>query len=178
MPISEKWIPQLQEMIEQGLSNSEIARELGMNAHAVSDRIRLSKLRTQRRGGPSGSWNGAWKGGRRTSKDGYILTRFEHPRSTQSGYFLEHVLVMEAHLGRLLQEGEVVHHRNGNRKDNNINNLELYSSNANHLKAELTGRSQKEPRLTENTHHCSGYENHPLIMQQPGSVRELASLRF
>lgn len=40
----------------------------------------------------------------------------------------EHRLVMERHLGRSLQSYETVHHRDGDRLNNDIVNLELWSS--------------------------------------------------
>ena len=77
----------------------------------------------------SGELNGRWKGGKTINKKGYVLVKNKaHPRSkSNGGYVFEHILVMEEKLGRYLIDGENVHHLNGIKNDNRIENLELWT---------------------------------------------------
>jgi hypothetical protein len=56
----------------------------------------------------------------------YAIVR-DHPHSTKNGYVLEHRIVVENEIGRILNSNEVVHHRDGNKKNNKISNLEELS---------------------------------------------------
>lgn len=49
----------------------------------------------------------------------------EHPFATKNGYVLEHRIVMENHLDRLLNPNELVHHKDERTKHNDILNLEI-----------------------------------------------------
>lgn len=72
-----------------------------------------------------------WKGGRTTDRHGYVLINVSpsHPRVRKGhNYVSEHTWVMEQALGRYLLPGEEVHHINGIRDDNRIENLELWST--------------------------------------------------
>jgi phage FluMu protein Com len=51
-----------------------------------------------------------------------------HPRATSNGYVLLHRVVVENSLGRLLNANEVVHHKNGDKKDNSLENLEVLTA--------------------------------------------------
>ena len=67
--------------------------------------------------------------GRSVNKGGYIIISAKgHPNARSDGTIQEHRLVVSEHLGRPLTEGENVHHRNGIRHDNRIENLELWST--------------------------------------------------
>lgn len=57
---------------------------------------------------------------------GYVYVLCEnHPNHTQGNYVKRSRLVMEEHLGRFLLSNEYVHHKNGIRHDDKIENLEL-----------------------------------------------------
>src|SRR5258706_3928671 len=63
------------------------------------------------------------------NKRGYrVLCIKNHPNAMDSnGWIFEHTLIMTKHLGRPLLKGESIHHKNGIRSDNRIQNLELWS---------------------------------------------------
>ena len=66
--------------------------------------------------------------GRKWKQNGYVMLHLpEHPNSQKSGTIREHVLIMSEYLGRPLRKDETVHHINGIKNDNRIENLELWS---------------------------------------------------
>lgn len=66
------------------------------------------------------------KGGQMQHKGYVLIWSPEHPNNLK-GYVPQHRLVMEKYLGRLLNTTELIHHINGNKSDNNLENLELIS---------------------------------------------------
>ncbi len=67
--------------------------------------------------------------------EGYIrIFMPNHPFADARSYVREHRLVMEKHLKRYLKPQEVVHHINGIKDDNRIENLELFVNHSIHLK--------------------------------------------
>lgn len=85
--------------------------------------------------------HGSWKGGRHVNSGGYMQIRIpkDHPdyeflepmlfgKDTDRYYILEHRMVMAKHLGRPLERWEHVHHRNGDKTDNRIENLTIVTA--------------------------------------------------
>lgn len=65
---------------------------------------------------------GWWK-----TPQGYILIyKNGHGNAKATGCVLQHVFIMSEHLGRPLKKEENVHHKNGIRDDNRLENLELW----------------------------------------------------
>lgn len=80
---------------------------------------------------PSGSDHYLYRGGRHVGKDGYVKVEATDHQGAQltkgrRRYILEHRLVMEQKLGRPLFAWETVHHKNGVKHDNRLENLELW----------------------------------------------------
>ena len=70
----------------------------------------------------------SWKGGKYISTSGYVFIKApQHKNANVNGYVTEHVLVMSKHVGRPMIKNEEVHHRNGIRTDNRLENLELWN---------------------------------------------------
>lgn len=94
--------------------------------------------------GKTGPNNPKWRGGRVRGGEGmryWMVYVPGHPRANTLGYVLEHRLVMEQELGRLLEADEIVHHKNEDTLDNDPGNLEIMTQ-AEHARLHILERQR------------------------------------
>lgn len=134
--------------VRERLNQWELARMFKCSRLTIQRAFRRQECKARN---PSerqrGSHNSRWKGGRIICL-GYIqIHKPDHPNCNSLGYVLEHRLVIEEHLKRYLDKGEVVHHINNIRDDNRIENLILFTGNKEHRGWHK--RKRREDRLLQ-----------------------------
>ncbi len=133
----------------EGLTAREIASRIGCSKSGAIRALRINGYQiraAERREPPVGPKHPSWSGGRWLDGDGYFHVW------TPNGYRQEHRIVAQA------KPGEVVHHIDGNRQNNDPANLRVLPGHAEHLKihqptrrrpAPLRGEDNPRSKLTE-----------------------------
>lgn len=137
-------IPMIRKWVEIDLKTHDwIAQRLKCAHPTIGKLCRKHGIRCQRRGPRSGTAHPDWKGGVTVSGGYFYVYAPWHPHKTRGNYVLMSRLLMERKMRRMLRREEVVHHINGDIKDNRIQNLRLFATNADHLRATLNGKCPK-----------------------------------
>ena len=118
--------------VDQNLSCDSIAERTGLLPHTVFSILKINDVKVGTaeqlhfssriiKGPKHGRWTGRIK---ERTKYIYVWVPY-HPTRPNGGKIAQHRLIMENHLGRFLTAKEIVHHINGNGKDNRIENLKV-----------------------------------------------------
>jgi transposase-like protein len=107
-------------------SMHKIAQEFGVSHATVYNILKTNNIKRRTISEAS------YKGARHIGKSGYVLismpNEYKHFCLRKGTYaVLEHQFIMMKHLNRKLHKHENIHHINGNRADNRLENLELWS---------------------------------------------------
>lgn len=113
---------------QAGRTQESIAAELGVSPTSVRNHLQRAATPTRVYRNPASGK------GRHKTGEGYVWAKVtpDHPMfgmANIGGYIPEHRLVMAESLGRLLLSSETVHHKNGVKDDNRVENLQLRHGN-------------------------------------------------
>ena len=122
------------------------------NSHYCNSQCFYKNYKRKRWNGERrGSNNPNWKGGRFITANGYVfIHKPEYLSANINGYVQEHRLVMEQYLGRYLKLEEDIHHINGIRDDNRIENLMLFENKSKHRKYEIKLKKNNSEQICYN----------------------------
>ncbi len=101
-------------------------RKYNIPGRTLKEAIKLAVLQGKYKahGDRSGVNSRNWKGGRKKEKEGYTRAYSpDHPRAVTGKYVMEHIIIWEEVNKCLLPKGWVIHHFNGIKNDNRIENL-------------------------------------------------------
>jgi endogenous inhibitor of DNA gyrase (YacG/DUF329 family) len=87
-----------------------------------------------------------WRGGIKYDRDRKLIYAPTHPKSDSGKYCYEYHLIMEKHLGRYLNDDEVVHHIDGDVTNNSIKNLQVLTRIAH---ARIHNKGENNPRYID-----------------------------
>lgn len=142
--------PKLLEAIREGKTANELADMFLVFPETIRKFARRRNLQIQTQDMTMEN-HPSWNGGTTKDRQGYVLQRVDKDgphgylirairSGDQRGYAPIHRIVMHDKLGRKLRPNEVVHHVDGNIQNNDPSNLDIYQSNADHLRDTLAGR--------------------------------------
>lgn len=127
--------------VEKDLSLQDISDKTSISRNAITRMLNEYDIPIREPGWGSGKRSNRWQGGRTTTDAGYImLYQPDHPNAFHGKYVFEHRLVAEKKLGRLLREDEVVHHADGDKKNNCPDNL-IVMTRSEHARIHAEDRS-------------------------------------
>lgn len=111
-----------------GMSMKAIAAKIGRSVHIVARRVKQAGISRPWRG--KGPEHSSWTGGRNSGGGGYLRNWIDEASvyasmRNKNGYVKEHRLVLAQKLGRPLLPTETVHHIDGDRSNNALENLQL-----------------------------------------------------
>lgn len=130
-----------------------IAKTCGCTLGRVARRLRhfnipIKSFADGIRNVPKGEKHFNWRGGFYITREDYIKIATPKGHPCRSRYIFLHRLIMEKKLGRYLRPHERVHHKDGNKQNNALENLELFENQSEHAKAGLIN-ARKHQRLWE-----------------------------
>lgn len=134
------------------------AYKMGMRKSKDNEFLNRSNVR-------KGDKSSNWKGGISKSSKGYrLILKPNHHRADSKGYVLEHILIFEEKTGLQVPDNCCIHHLNGDKTDNRIENLSmmLTSAHTSFHNAQRKLSEETKNKISEKAkERFKSKENHP-----------------